>query len=83
VAGRYPGGRKVCDADSALTLTCTRSVMPERPFVPDEHDVHCKFADRAWAESHGVQPVARLVSYGIAAVEPGMFGLGPIRAVHW
>jgi acetyl-CoA C-acetyltransferase len=27
-------------------------------------------------------PIARLVSYGIAAVEPGMFGLGPIPAVR-
>jgi acetyl-CoA C-acetyltransferase len=26
--------------------------------------------------------MARLVSYGIAAVEPGMFGLGPIPAVR-
>jgi acetyl-CoA C-acetyltransferase len=39
-------------------------------------------ADRAWAEAHGIEPVARLVSYGIAAVEPGMFGLGPIPAVR-
>jgi acetyl-CoA C-acetyltransferase len=35
-----------------------------------------------WAETHGLEPVARLVSYGIAAVEPGMFGLGPIPAVR-
>ena len=28
--------------------------------------------------SRGLDPMARLVSYGIAAVEPGMFGLGPI-----
>ena len=35
-----------------------------------------------WAEAHGLEPVARLVSYGIAAVEPGMFGLGPIPAVR-
>jgi len=28
-----------------------------------------------------VIPTARLVSWGIAAVEPGMFGLGPIPAV--
>ena len=34
-------------------------------------------ADEAWAEKRGLVPVARLVSYGIAAVEPGMFGLGP------
>ena len=39
-------------------------------------------AERAWAETHGVEPVARLVSYGITAVEPGMFGLGPISAVR-
>ena len=39
-------------------------------------------ADRDWAERRGLEPVARLVSYGIAAVEPGMFGLGPIPAVR-
>jgi acetyl-CoA C-acetyltransferase len=39
-------------------------------------------ADRQWAEARGLAPVARLVSYGIAAVEPGMFGLGPIPAVR-
>jgi acetyl-CoA C-acetyltransferase len=38
-------------------------------------------ADETWAERRGLTPVARLVSYGIAAVEPGMFGLGPIPAV--
>jgi len=38
--------------------------------------------DRQWAEAHGLAPVATLVSYGIAAVEPGMFGLGPIPAVR-
>jgi acetyl-CoA C-acetyltransferase len=39
-------------------------------------------ADGAWADRRDVTPVARLVSYGIAAVEPGMFGLGPIPAVR-
>ena len=38
-------------------------------------------ADRAWAEKKGLQPMARLVAYGIGAVEPGMFGLGPVPAV--
>lgn len=38
--------------------------------------------DRHWAEARGLHPVARLVSYGIAAVEPGMFGLAPIPAVR-
>ena len=39
-------------------------------------------AERAWAEKNGLQPMARLVSYGIAAVEPGFFGLGPVPAVR-
>jgi acetyl-CoA C-acetyltransferase len=39
-------------------------------------------AEQAWAAAHGLAPVARLVAYGIAAVEPGMFGLGPIPAVR-
>jgi acetyl-CoA C-acetyltransferase len=39
-------------------------------------------ANADWAAREGMNPVARLVSYGIAAVEPGMFGLGPIPAVR-
>jgi acetyl-CoA C-acetyltransferase len=39
-------------------------------------------AERAWAEKNGLQPMARLVSYGIGAVEPGFFGLGPVPAVR-
>jgi acetyl-CoA C-acetyltransferase len=39
-------------------------------------------ADRQWSDHRGLAPVAQLVSYGIAAVEPGMFGLGPIPAVR-
>lgn len=30
----------------------------------------------------GIQPLARLMSYGIAAVEPGLFGLGSVPAVE-
>jgi acetyl-CoA C-acetyltransferase len=39
-------------------------------------------ADRAWAEKKRVSPVARVVSFGVAAVEPGMFGIGPVPAVR-
>lgn len=39
-------------------------------------------ADRAWADKKGLKPMARLVAYGIGAVEPGMFGLGPVPAVR-
>jgi len=39
-------------------------------------------AERGWAEQHTLKPMARLVSYGVSAVEPGMFGLGPIPAVR-
>jgi acetyl-CoA C-acetyltransferase len=39
-------------------------------------------ADAAWAEKQGIEPMARLVSFGVGAVEPGMFGLGPVPAVR-
>ncbi|GAA6118396.1 acetyl-CoA C-acetyltransferase [Acidovorax sp. FG27] len=38
-------------------------------------------AERGFAEKHGLRPWARLVSHAVAAVEPGLFGLGPIPAV--
>jgi acetyl-CoA C-acetyltransferase len=39
-------------------------------------------AERGFAEKCGLAPMARLVSYGIGAVEPSMFGLGPVPAVR-
>lgn len=39
-------------------------------------------AERTWAERQGLQPLARLAAYGVGAVEPGMFGLGPVPAVR-
>src|SRR6266536_3513074 len=39
-------------------------------------------AERGFAEAKGVEPMARLVGYGVAAVEPGLFGLGPVPAVR-
>lgn len=39
-------------------------------------------AERSFAEKHGLRPWARLVSHGVAAVEPGMFGIGPVPAVN-
>lgn len=39
-------------------------------------------ADRAYADRRGLAPMARLVAYGVGAVEPGMFGLGPVPAVR-
>jgi acetyl-CoA C-acetyltransferase len=37
--------------------------------------------DRKWADKMGVKPLGRLVSWGVGAVEPGMFGIGPVPAV--
>jgi acetyl-CoA C-acetyltransferase len=39
-------------------------------------------AERGYAEARGIEPIATLVSYGVGAVEPGMFGLGPVPAVR-
>jgi acetyl-CoA C-acetyltransferase len=38
--------------------------------------------ERAFAERHGLMSMARLVAYGVGAVEPGLFGLGPVPAVR-
>lgn len=39
-------------------------------------------AERGFADSEGLEPFARIAGYGVAAVEPGMFGLGPVPAVR-
>ena len=39
-------------------------------------------AERGWAEKNGLQPMARLAAHGVAAVEPGLFGIGPVPAVR-
>jgi acetyl-CoA C-acetyltransferase len=38
--------------------------------------------ERGFAESNGYTPMARLVSYGFAAVEPRIMGVGPIGAIR-
>lgn len=39
-------------------------------------------AERGFAEASGIEPLGRLVAYGVGAVEPGFFGLGPVPAVR-
>ncbi len=39
-------------------------------------------AERDWAERQGLQPQARLAAFGIGAVDPNFFGLGPLPAVR-
>jgi acetyl-CoA C-acetyltransferase len=39
-------------------------------------------AERGFAEAEGLAPIARIAGYGVAAVEPGLFGLGPVPAVR-
>lgn len=37
-------------------------------------------ADARWAESKGLQPLARLVSWGISGCDPSIMGIGPVPA---
>ena len=37
-------------------------------------------ATRAWADNHGKRPLARLVNWGFAGVDPTIMGIGPVAA---
>ncbi|AHE52306.1 MULTISPECIES: acetyl-CoA C-acetyltransferase [Sphingomonadaceae] len=39
-------------------------------------------ASEQWAERNAVAPLGRLVAFGVGAVAPGLFGLGPVPAVR-
>ncbi len=39
-------------------------------------------AHRGWAEANGVTPIARLVSWGFAGVDPSIMGIGPAPAAR-
>ncbi|MFG1477175.1 acetyl-CoA C-acyltransferase [Xanthobacter sp. V4C-4] len=39
-------------------------------------------AERGFAEGRGIAPLGRLAGHGVAGVEPGLFGLGPVPAVR-
>ena len=38
--------------------------------------------ERAYAESHGLKPLARVMSYAVAGVDPAYMGIGPIYATR-
>src|SRR5690606_16476428 len=38
--------------------------------------------DEAAAEATGLEPLARVVSRGVAGVDPDVFGIGPVRAAE-
>lgn len=40
----------------------------------------CVIASREWAEKNGRAPIGRLVSWGIAGVDPSIMGIGPAPA---
>ncbi len=37
-------------------------------------------ADREFAEAHGLEPIGRLISWGVAGVPPHIMGIGPVPA---
>ena len=37
---------------------------------------------RAWAEAHGVSPLARIIASGVAGVDPNLMGIGPVPATR-
>ncbi|MDO9005802.1 MAG: thiolase family protein [Aquabacterium sp.] len=39
-------------------------------------------AEKGWAEQAALRPMARLAGHGVTALEPGLFGLGPVAAIR-
>ena len=39
-------------------------------------------AESDFVAKHKLKPMARIIAYGISAIEPGMFGMGPVDAVR-
>jgi acetyl-CoA acyltransferase 2 len=39
-------------------------------------------ADAEWAKSRGLSPIARVVQWGVAGVEPSLMGIGPAPAIR-
>ena len=39
-------------------------------------------ASREYADAHGIKPLARLVSWGLAGVDPRIMGIGPVPATR-
>ena len=39
-------------------------------------------ASREFADAHSLEPFARIAAFGVAAVEPGYFGIAPVPAVR-
>ena len=52
--------------------------------APGLHTGACAMivANEQWAQRNGVTPLGRLVAFGVGAVAPGLFGLGPVPAVR-
>jgi len=37
-------------------------------------------ADATWAEQHNLEPIARLVGWGVSGCDPNIMGIGPVPA---
>lgn len=88
-------GTKIFDTDEHVrTDASTQNLAKLRPVFAKEGTVTAGNAsgindgaaavvlmERSVAEKRGIKPLARLVAYGHAGVEPSVMGLGPIPAV--
>jgi acetyl-CoA acetyltransferase len=68
-------------AESYSVSADERLKFQSRKASPIFHIERPAVVDRAWANQKGLEPMARLVANSVGAVEPGMFGLGPVPAV--
>jgi acetyl-CoA acetyltransferase family protein len=91
---RYPGVE--LDRDESIRTDCSAAALAKlKPaFRPDgtvtagnasplnDGAAALLIGDQAGAQAAGREPLARIVSRGVAAVEPQFFGIGPVEAAN-
>jgi acetyl-CoA C-acetyltransferase len=89
------GGTTLFDTDESPRADATRESLTKlKPAFDKEGTVTAGNAssvndgaaavvlmERRAAEERGLKPIARLIDYAVAGVEPGMMGIGPVPAV--
>ena len=89
-------GTTLIETDEHIRFDCTAESMASlRPYFKKDGTVTAAnaagindgaaamiLADKAFAESKGLKPMARVAGYSVVGVDPAIMGIGPVSAVN-